>query len=54
MAEYKDLKFVCPWNDWRDCYEERCPFYEEANRFTMSGNGYAVKFCARAKEGHDG
>ena len=54
ISTKKDLKFACPWNDWQDCYEERCPFYEKSNRYTVSGGSYEVKLCARAKEGRDG
>jgi len=39
---------VCPYNDWKECFKENCPFYREI--ITKSGDFSAIKErCERAE-----
>ena len=44
------MNIVCPWNEWKPCFEERCPYYKvvEALDSVMFGK------CTRTEMRDDG
>lgn len=43
---------VCPYNEFRKCFEKECPFYYKQWQIVDHGNGSRgwVEHCARAEK----
>lgn len=48
-ADYTLTK-LCPWRDWNDCIETRCPFYQPNIIPTLEGHAYVEFQCSRTKQ----
>ena len=41
------VKMVCPYNNFKECFKEECPFYYKSGVTRYDGKCY--EYCARAE-----
>lgn len=41
------IKMICPYNDFKECFKEECPFYYTSGVAKSNGNSY--EYCEKAE-----
>lgn len=40
---------VCPYNEFKECFKEKCPFYDYSIE-VISGHYVTLEYCGRAEK----